>query len=80
MILIRIRDRDLRYYADGEDAFSMRRELVPTTKVYLKKRRGVECVFYFIGLIEIINAEHLLFVWCFFAQHLYLFIIVQFLF
>jgi hypothetical protein len=38
MISIRIHDRDLRYYADGEDAFSMRRTLVPTTKVCLKKR------------------------------------------
>ena len=28
-----IHDRDQRYYADGEDAFSMRRELAPINKV-----------------------------------------------
>ncbi|CAF1353879.1 unnamed protein product [Rotaria sp. Silwood1] len=32
-----IHDRDPRYYADGEDAYSMRRELAPMTKVCLKK-------------------------------------------
>jgi hypothetical protein len=32
----RIHDRDPRYYADGEDAFSMRRELVSVTKVIWK--------------------------------------------
>ena len=31
--ICRIHDRDPRYYADGEDAFSMRRELVPSNKV-----------------------------------------------
>jgi hypothetical protein len=52
MIFIRIRDRDLRYYADGEDAFSMRRELVTTTKVCLKRRRRrVEYFSCFTGLI-----------------------------
>lgn len=31
--LHRIHDRDPKYYADGEDAFSMRRELTSATKV-----------------------------------------------
>jgi hypothetical protein len=38
LFLIRIHDRDQRYYADGEDAFSMRRELASPTKVCLAKK------------------------------------------
>ncbi len=35
----RIHDRDPRYYADGEDAFSMRRELAPAVKVCGEKNQ-----------------------------------------
>ena len=41
-MIFRIHDRDPRYYADGEDAYSMRRELAPINKVCRLKFMSIE--------------------------------------
>lgn len=38
LLSFRIHDRDPRYYADGEDAYSMRRDLAPLSKTPNEKK------------------------------------------